>query len=306
MLGWFETFVNSSLKIFVKTGGYRVEQIKPLVAVFYRGPSSLIEIQYACDICRRLDTGLTILVNDDKQATNLLTTALFSGAKEGELTDMHEELWLKIVRRIKAEFASLVSGQIEVAASEPFLINLSQKRVGDFEQPVILVDGKNPILFAKSVTVVIPFEESSVLSRGAGEVMFPIGKGASGRWAVKNGLPMIKMILPDAPILFWHTTWQNQRIESEDPSLHICEEVRDNISYVEGLARQLDMKFRTVVEMRRDVVEGLARCALREHCVMVVMARGLHTGSGRYGDQLIKRSCPVPIMMIKLEGTPSW
>ena len=71
-------------------------------------------------------------------------------------------------------------------------------------------------------------------------------------------------------------------------------------------ADEMGFKNRSLIEMRRDVVEGMSRTALREGCALIVLARGLTTKAGRYGDQLIERSCPVPIMMLKLEGEPSW
>ncbi|MFA5987636.1 MAG: hypothetical protein WC797_03235 [Candidatus Paceibacterota bacterium] len=262
----------------------------PTVTAFYRGDESLNKIRYALDLAQRLNTKLTVLLDSSSPYVKMVVVMLKTTLK------MDEEVLLKTlserIRQHIVDELNIPDYSLEVTNS------------ADVGQSILV--NNRAIFSSRKTTVLAPWKEESVVSRGSSEVMFPIGKGRSCRWALRNGLPLVKAAIPDLSVLYWHTTWLDPNVESENPEDHPCVEVRENLALAKKMADQLGVKNRQIIEIRRDVVEGLSQAILRERCCLVVMTRGLGTGFGRYGDILIRRQCPAPVLMIGLEGEPVW
>lgn len=270
------------------------------IVVFYRGPESLGEVKYAYDLAGKVRGNLIVLL-DNKVAEEDLVVDVLSPGNSQDRVKTRSALHHKTIGRVALVICDVIGKEAD------FDLRFEDKEMTFLNDPSsAIVVGNEYARSSRNVTAIAPWIESAVFGRGMGEVMIPIGKRGSGRFAIKEGLPLVKEVSPQAKILFWHVTWQDPNVKDEDPNLHVSPMSRDNLAFAKSEADRLNIPSRTLVEMRRDVVEGMSRVALREGCSLVVMARGLNTVSGRYGDQLLKRTCPVPIVMLRLEGRPSW
>ncbi len=248
------------------------------LAVSYRGEDSLTEIKYAGDLADRANCELSILIDSFYRHKSLIDLS---------------------VDRVSNYIIDMIGPGVKFVVGCDHA-NLGFERDGHTDVSQIIVSNSF-IKEAKRATVIAPGHEAFLYGRSRGEVMFPIGKRGSGRWAIDEGLSLLKKISPDAKILIWHTTWPKTNLTSTNPADHVCDMSRSNIEYAERKAHEMRFETRTLIEMRREVVEGLSRALLREGCSMVVMTKGVNTKWGNYPIQLIERSCPVPLMLIRPE-----
>lgn len=151
----------------------------------------------------------------------------------------------------------------------------------------------------RRVTYCAPFEESSLLGRGKGEILVPLGNGEAGRHAVRAGLPVAHAL--GLPVVFYHTTWRDPRVASDDPAAHVCGTARDVLLAAESEAARLGIPHRTALAMAEDVVEGTLARALADRCVLLIVARGLNTGRGSYVDLWLEKS-PIPVLAMGRDG----
>lgn len=149
---------------------------------------------------------------------------------------------------------------------------------------------------AAHITRLSPFEETSVLSRGSGRVMIPVGNGESGVYAATRSMPIVKAL--GLPVTFYHTTWRDPGLpEGADASAHVSQGARDAIRRVRGLATDMRIGFDAVVETAEGIVDGVLLRALTDRCCLIVVARGRNTGKGSYVDQWLAKS-PIPLLVM--------
>ncbi len=140
-----------------------------------------------------------------------------------------------------------------------------------------------------------PKDERSLYAKGGHEALIPLGNGPSGLRAAVKGVPFAKRL--GLSVAFYHTTWLNPEIASDDPASHVHATAAAVISEAQALAASLGVRSRVIVETAETVAEGVCRAALRENCPLVVMARGKDTLRGSYVDQVLART-PVPTLVV--------
>lgn len=251
-----------------------------ICVIFNDTSSGHAELKYAADITMRLNSPLTVLIQNSLETATLLAKNNKQNAKE--IQETAEERIDKKVYSLINEFLWV---SYEVMPDNPKLLN-SEKTIFISNS---LIHERNDL------SVLAPFDEVGLLERGPGEIMIPFGNGESGIFAVNETLPLINRL--GLNVVFWHTTWKNPALAEATAETHMVPEAKSVLKIIQQKANELGIKHRNVIETADDVVEGIIRFALKEHCVMVVMARGRKTGAGRYGDRLIKRSSPVPVFM---------
>lgn len=196
----------------------------------------------------------------------------------------------QVIRRA----AHVVAGTAPGARSR---VRLMTDAVAQMEIPAgALLVGNGLSAVRRDVSVLEPFDEPRVFGRGTGEVMIPLGAGQSGRRAFRVGIPLAARL--GVPVLFWHATWKDPDIGTDFPDAHVSPAARRTITDAQDSAAANAVTYRTVVETADAVVAGLSRCALAEHCALVVMARGRQTAAGHYGETLLRRTLPVPLLMV--------
>lgn len=147
--------------------------------------------------------------------------------------------------------------------------------------------------------VCVPFDEKEVAPHWRGKVMVPFGDGESGRYAFDEAVSILQALR--LPILFWHTTWRRNGLESENAMEHMCDAALDNLCELEKSAREHGLTHSISVEMTDSVVHGGLLTALKQCCRLMVVARGKQTGKGSYVDQWLGHST-VPMLIM---GRPS-
>ena len=251
------------------------------VFVFFNDTSSgHAELKYAADIATRLNSKLIVLVRN-----SLETAILFAKNSKYCVREILEISQKRIREKVSLLINACLQISYKVVPDDLNLLNSNKT----------IVVSNSIISEQNNFSVIAPFDEIGLLERGPGEIMIPFGNGESGIFAANKTLPIIKRL--GLNMVFWHTTWKNPAIASEEPKTHMVPEAKSVLKTIREKADELGIKHRSVIETADDVVEGILRFALKEHSVMIVMARGRKTGEGRYGDRLIKRSSPIPIFM---------
>lgn len=149
-------------------------------------------------------------------------------------------------------------------------------------------------------SLLLPFAEEGLTARGNGPVVIPFGNGESGACAASKAIPLARFF--NLAIAFYHTTWKNPQVETDDATLHMCGEALELQRSLESKAGDAGVSFTTTIETADDVVEGILRFSLRIGARLVAMSRGLHTGhAGSYVTQMAAQS-PVPLFIAGREN----
>ena len=175
----------------------------------------------------------------------------------------------------------------------------------DVRQPVNtdLEDEEGTLLVTNEPThrdnahVLMLFREADLNNAEGQCVMIPFGSRGSGIEAAKLGIPFAKALR--LPVVFYHTTWIEDGRESEDPRGHMCAGALEIEGRLIGMAHDVNVPFRFVVETAKDVYEGIVLAALVERASLIVTARGSSVLTGSYSDRL--RSGPTPLLIVGQE-----
>ncbi len=121
-----------------------------------------------------------------------------------------------------------------------------------------------------------------------GPILVPLGNGSSSQYIVKHGLEVLRCF--NRPIIFYHTTYRNDRYHNQEPRQHMERQVAQLLYHAQQTATRLGLEHTTIIELADSVVGGLIQAAIRENCDLIVMAPGLDTIRGSYVDGVIKHS----------------
>jgi len=165
-----------------------------------------------------------------------------------------------------------------------------------------LVVSNELALRRRHLTVLQPFEETHVL-RASGSILVPFGDGNSGIVAAAVALQLARTTHLD--VVFYHTTWADESVQSEDPVDHLCQSAREHYHELQRMAIQANVGHSMAVEMVSDVVSGMLHCALNgslsvedPHPVnLIVAAHGVNTYSGSYLEEALNVSS-TPILVV--------
>lgn len=200
--------------------------------------------------------------------------------------------------------AHLASEQVErVRADVATLTGLSIDQVqilDDFPSGCIAVDNF-PICSRHDVTWVVPMDERGLTVRGKGNIMVPFGNGVSALKAFALAAPIA--LSSSLPLVFYHTTWRNSRIDSANPADHICADARLIQGQLEAAARELNIASSTVIECADDVADGILHTAMSQSSRLIIMPQSQMVEVGDYCYR-VKDKSPVPVMVIGREVTP--
>ncbi len=145
------------------------------------------------------------------------------------------------------------------------------------------------------IPIMVPFEESGINSRSSrGPIVIPFGDGLSGVRAGRLTLPLAHTLRRS--VIFYHTSWREPGVTSEDPRDHMCTTARANMHELEHLASLHEVPATSVIEMTDDTAEGILQCTMRSRASLLVMARRLKPGIGCYVTRILEQS-PVPLLI---------
>lgn len=274
--------------------------VKEVFSLFEETNKGGTAIKYAHDLARRIKADLVILVlhsdYDDLisgEGYNIVGGSGVINSKEnaGESRNLRDEAICRVKTAIE-----------ESGMGDPFIsYRLHHGDLSNFVTSSGQIIVRNDFIGrCEDVSQIVPFGETNVCGRGEGEVMIPFGSGESGKESAKIGLSLARKL--GLGVVFWHTTWKNRKVLSPEPEEHMVIEAKNVLSEIQKRADDTKVKHRYVIETADDVVEGIIRFALKEHAVMIVMSRGRNTGMGRYGERLIERRSPVPVLITAVQS----
>lgn len=129
-------------------------------------------------------------------------------------------------------------------------------------------------------------------------IMVPYGKGRSGIRAAKVGIALAREL--GLPVVFYHATWLNEGLQSDDPMDHMCDEARANMARLREMANdaQTQCRFVTVTESQADTINGgIVDAALEHDATLIVMAYGRGVRLNPFAN-LVADTSPVPILIV--------
>ncbi|MGD9682974.1 MAG: universal stress protein [Candidatus Obscuribacterales bacterium] len=243
-------------------------------------------LSYAADLAARLGAHLKVIVLTDSRREARLPGKIDARAS--------------LCRRVETAVA-LKTG---LKPLTQFSIVCSDLASEHCERPAepggILVSRLDPLTqtlahHSRVVPVIASYDEMSVCGRCAsGPVLIPFGDEESGLHGAAVGLPLARYL--GLPVVFYHTTWKDESVASENAMDHMCQAARGILDRLVSRACPGGVAHRLVIETADDVVEGMLHCAMREQASMIVLARGPRTGLGSYVSQSLAQS-PIPVVV---------
>jgi hypothetical protein len=246
------------------------------ICVVYRhGPKGKASFGFARDLARTMTNkpGVMVMVGE-------------TPASAAQLTEFHpnQTQMVRVKRILGCDETVLVETQSYQTGSLPCFPNNS-----------LLIDR---VLAPRrcGVPILVPFEETGINSRGTdGPLMIPFGDGLSGVRAGQLALPFAKEL--KRAVIFYHTSWREPGVTSEDARDHMCETARQNMHTLEAMASAAAVPCTSVIEMTDDTAEGILHCAMRYRAGLLIMSRRLKPGIGCYVTQVLEQS-PIPLLIV--------
>lgn len=251
---------------------------KPLSLFYRHTPRGVNELTFALNFLQLVDASkLVLFLESDRQFAQVMPEGA-GGAQCARLLNL-----------VCGQHPALLPQQLEVRSCPQ---NADRSKL---VANSLLID-RQPDLRCPELTapILVPFDEPGLLCRGTGPFLLPFGDGRSAKRAACLALPLANML--GLSVVFYHTTWTEPGVLSQNPADHICPAADQVRQELETMASKAEVPYRTVIETTDDTVEGIVQCAMRCQARLIVMARRLKPGIGCYVMRAIKQS-PVPLLI---------
>lgn len=129
-----------------------------------------------------------------------------------------------------------------------------------------------------------------------GPIVVPFGVSESGKVAARAAIPIAKQLR--RPVLFYHTSWRNGDVSSDDPHDHLSVMQRACGDFLGSLAQDSGVASEIVYALADAVHGGIIDAAMRAGATMIVMVRSPMVGKGSYVDQVLDAS-PLPVCVVR-------
>lgn len=186
--------------------------------------------------------------------------------------------------------------------------------VEDFAPGALAVDNfPNPK--RSDISWVVPMDERGLNTRGKGPILVPFGNGISAMRGYNLAAQLVlaanaavTAVQADsaqvdtdaskqASVLFYHTTWKNPSVKSEEAAQHMCPQAVAIRNLLEKAAADAGVPFTTVIQTADDVADGILHTALMHQARLIIMPQSKMVEVGDYCFRVIAKS-PVPIIAL--------
>ena len=160
------------------------------------------------------------------------------------------------------------------------------------------------------VPVFAPQGQTSLFLPEKRNILLPFGNGAASRDTIVQGLWWIakQLHLPNGKVIFYHTTWPNSQVQSEEPLKHMHAEARAIWQLAIQTAEELRLPYEVVVETAKTVIQSIIEEALLHDVGLIVMKRSGNALSGDHCEAVLKLTrdaIPLLILPKTLPGESS-
>jgi cation diffusion facilitator family transporter len=249
-----------------------------ICVVFSDTPEGAISLTFAADLNKMAGAGKLLVYVRVKAQCSLMAQGTSDRNADAEQRQ-------RILAHVQA-LTRLDENQIE-------FVEFDSTGSIDFPAGSIVVD-HGLVAKRSDFNVLIPFDEPRLDERGNGPFLIPFGDSESDLDAADVGLPIAQKL--GRPVIFYHTTWRNAEVTSDDAREHMCDGALAVLTALEAKATALAVEFKTEVEMAPDVTEGILHCAVKNAASLIVVDRGRRTLIGSYVNQLLDQS-PIPTLV---------
>lgn len=173
--------------------------------------------------------------------------------------------------------------------------------VEDFAPGALAVDNfPNPK--RSDISWVVPMDERGLNTRGKGPILVPFGNGISAMRGYNLAAQLVLAANAEggegqASVLFYHTTWKNPSVKSEEAAQHMCPQAVAIRNLLEKAATDAGVPFTTVIQTADDVADGILHTALMHQARLIIMPQSRMVEVGDYCFRVIAKS-PVPIIAL--------
>ena len=144
---------------------------------------------------------------------------------------------------------------------------------------------KTPTLFVEAKTTL---QKSAV-------IIVPVDEMKKNLVSTKTGIELAKQI--KGKILFYHTTWRESGLKTEEPIKHCDPRVIECIGIAEKLAMENKVEYEVIVEMEKTIEAGIIKCAARNSADLIVMTSSPALIGGQ--AELVLDNSMYPVLLIK-------
>jgi nucleotide-binding universal stress UspA family protein len=142
---------------------------------------------------------------------------------------------------------------------------------------------KVPFLFVKT---------KSELRKNS-RILIPIDEKEENLVSVRIGVEIAKQI--NGKIIFYHTTWRREDLDSEDVMKHCDEEAISCLSSAKKMAEGIENE--SIVEMQETIEGGIIGCAVRTGADLIIMTNSRSIIGGK--AELVLDNSMYPMLIIK-------
>ena len=122
-------------------------------------------------------------------------------------------------------------------------------------------------------TLVVPQDESLYDPYQKCKIMVPLGNAENGIEATKLAIKLANIV--GSNILFWHTTWPDESIDSDDPRDNMCPRAKDIMERCVAMTEDIGLLYSQRIEMwPGDIATGCVQAAHEENCSLILMKLG--------------------------------
>lgn len=205
-----------------------------------------------------------------------------------------EALLLACTQRSPADLIREQNSLVLADAANLTGFSIDEIAVTAVETQGILVD--HTMAFERAdLDVLYPSRERALLARGRGPILVPFGDSLSAVRAAQIALDLAGRLA--LPVVFYHTTWKDDTVQSEKPDDHMCNGAKMAAGALKQLAQGARVEFTFAIETADDVADGILQCAMRHSARLIVMPRSAKTTIGCYVNQVLGKT-PIPLLAV--------
>ncbi|MCX6778881.1 MAG: universal stress protein [Candidatus Magasanikbacteria bacterium] len=145
-------------------------------------------------------------------------------------------------------------------------------------------------------TVIAPRYMAEFDPHGKKKIIVSLGDGQAGLKATVFAIWFARRV--GFSLVFWHTTWRDPTISSDNPQDHMNHQARLVLLKAQTLAEEAHVPYEIDIRsVSQAIADGIVAAAYDNDCCLIVMKRGDSAVIGSHCDSTVERT-PIPLMVV--------
>ena len=163
-------------------------------------------------------------------------------------------------------------------------------------EPGTIVIGNSIAEKRQPYTVIAPRYMLEFDPHGKKKIMVPLGDGPAGIKASTFAIWFAKRTR--FSLVFWHTTWRNPKVSSENPWDHMIDNAKLTLLKAQTMATEAGVPYEVDIRsVPEAIADGIVAAAYDHDVCLITMTRGDKAVLGSHCDSVVERS-PIPLLVV--------